>query len=364
MTELFGSTAPVFKAAGETKGELARDALRLEIEEATDGLKTMVLHLLAIGPKPNAPNAPDEPLLYLDGQILDFGKELEVSIGPANNARIIFKGLISAIEVEFCEGIEPRVVVFAEDKLMNLRMTRRMKTYENQSDADIARAVAKEHGIEADVAADGPTYKIVQQWNHSDLAFLRERARLLQAEVWFDAGKLCFKSRGKRTATSIPLVQGNQLIDVQIRADLAHQRTKIKTAGFDANQRDRIDEEAGASVIDAEISGGRTGPAILQHAFGERISYRVRQNPLVAGEAQAWAKAEMLRRSRSFVTVVGTTDGTPDMVVGSRLSLDRVGAPFNGDGYYVTRTRHTYDLENGYRTHFEAERPTVNGVGA
>jgi len=96
---------------------------------------------------------------------------------------------------------------------------------------------------------------------------------------------------------------------------------------------------------------------------GERASYRVRENPLKSGEASAWARAEMLRRARAFVTVSGTTNGSPDMVVGSRLKLDRVGKPFDGDGYYVTRLCHTYDLQNGHRTRFDAERATVNQSG-
>jgi phage protein D len=100
----------------------------------------------------------------------------------------------------------------------------------------------------------------------------------------------------------------------------------------------------------------------LQQAFGERVSYRVRENPLASGEAGAWARAEMLRRCRGFVSVVGTTNGTPDMVVGSRLHLDRVGTPFNGDGYYAVRVCHTYDLASGHRTHFEAQRATINQV--
>ena len=50
------------------------------------------------------------------------------------------------------------------------------------------------------------------------------------------------------------------------------------------------------------------------------------------------------------------------MVVGSQLKLDSVGAPFSGDGYYVVRVCHTYDLTNGYRTHFEATRPTINAA--
>src|SRR5207248_1485307 len=110
-------------------------------------------------------------------------------------------------------------------------------------------------------------------------------------------------------------------------------------------------------------SGGRTGPDVLRQAFGERASFRVRANPLGTRSAEAWARAEMLRRARAFVTVSGTTNGSTDMVVGSRLSLDRVGTPFNGDGYYVTRICHTYDRTDGFRTHFEAERATVNATG-
>jgi phage protein D len=357
MTDLFTSKAPVFKIGGTVYGELARDLSRLEIQEATDGLKTLVLRLVAEGPRNNSS---EEELLYLDGQIVDFGKELEVSVGPAEDARIVFKGFISAIEASFSEGGEPHVVVLAEDKLMNLRMTRRMKTWENVTDADIASQIASANGLGADTAAPGPTYKVVQQWNQSDLAFLRERARLLQADVWFESDKLCFKTRGNRSAPSLTLVQGRELIDIQVRADLAHQRTSVKTSGYDASARDGIDEEAGPDAIQAEIAGGRSGPAILQQAFGERITYRVRENPLDSGEASAWAKAEMLRRGRAFVTALGTTDGSPDMTVGSRLKLDRVGTPFNGDGYYVVHVSHTYDLSAGFRTHFEAERATVN----
>jgi phage protein D len=359
MTDRFASVAPVFKVDGTVKGELARDLIRLEIEEDTGGLRTLTARFTAQGPQPGAVQ---EQLLYLDGAILDFGKPLEVSIGAPGEARTVFKGLLSGLEADFREGAEPEVVAFAEDALMKLRMTRRMRTYEQQSDAQIAEALAAEHGLGADTAADGPTYDIVQQWNQSDLAFLRERARLLQAELWLDEDTLCFKTRGNRKGTALTLVRGNDLVDVALRADLAHQRTAVKVSGYDASRRDVIEEEAGPEAVQGEAAGGRTGPATLQRAFGERVSHRVRQGPLVAAEATAWARAEMLRRCRRFVTVVGTTQGTPDLAVGSTLTLQRVGRPFEGEGYYVTRMRHTYDLDprTGYRTCFEAERATVN----
>ena len=91
--------------------------------------------------------------------------------------------------------------------------------------------------------------------------------------------------------------------------------------------------------------------------------YEKRGVPKDEAEARAWATAEMLRRARGFVTAAGTTHGTPDMVIGSKLHLDRVGAPFTGGGYYVTRVHHSYDRGSGFRTHFEAERATVNEGG-
>jgi uncharacterized protein len=296
----------------------------------------------------------------VDGSDLDFGKKIEVSVGAPGEERIVFDGLISGIELEHSEGDEPLVTAFAEDPLMKLRMTRRLKTYEQMSDADIAQAIASEHGLGAEADADGPTYDRVQQWNQSDLAFLRERAALIQAEVFVENDTLKFKSRPGRSGTELTLVQGGNLMSVRVRGDLAHQRTKIKVSGYDASARDTIEEEAAGDAIQAETSGGRTGPQVLEQALGERVSHRVREVPLESGEATAFARAEMLRRARSFVTLSGVTSGSTDMVVGSKVTLERVGGPFEGAGYYVTRVLHTFDLVAGLRTHFHAERPTLN----
>ena len=351
------SAAPEFKVDGQTQPTLARDVIRLEVEETIAGLKTFMLRLLAFGPRD--PDT-EETLLYLDNQIFDFGKRIEVSLGARGDDATVFKGVISGIEASFDDGREPEVVILAEDKLMDLRMTRRMKTYESVSDAQVAQRIAQEHGISAAASAQGPTYDVVQQWNQSDLAFLRERAELIQAEVWIADDTLHFETRSQRSGAALTLTMGNELASVQLRADLAHQRTKVKVSGYDAEQRQTIEEEAGESAVQAEASGGSNGVAVLQRAFGQRVSYRVREAPLTTAEARDWAKAELLRRARGFVTVSGVTRGSATLVVGSRLHLKGVGAPFEGDGYYATRVRHSYDLMAGYRTYFEAERTTIN----
>jgi len=359
MTEEFYYTAsPVFEVDGQRYGELARDIVRLQVEENTSGLKFLEMRLVAVGPVAGG-GGTEEVLLYLDGRILDFGKRITVAIGPPSTQRIIFNGFISFLEIDFEEGEEPEVVICAEDKFMDLRMTPRMRSYESMSDADIAAAIASEHGLGAEVDVRGPVYDRILQMNMSDLAFLRDRARLLQAEVWVDDETLYFQTRDRRQGTQIDLLRGTDIITVQACADLAHQRTRVNVSGYDAQTREVIDESAGQEAILAEVTGGRTGPSILQRAFGPREARRVREVCLNTEEAAEWARSDMLRRARAFVTVDGVTRGTPDMVVGSHLALRHMGVPFNGDGYYVTRVCHTYDLNQGHRTQFTAQRATV-----
>jgi phage protein D len=356
---LYASSAPVVKVDGSRVPDLARDLLRLDVEEDIGGLRTIALHVVASAPRATPTNDVAE---YLDGSVLDFGKKLEVSMGPPGNEKIVFTGKISALEASFEEGDVPNVTVLAEDDLMALRMTQRSSTYRNVSDGDVAQQLADQHGLRAEVAAKGPTYDVVQQLNQSDLAFLRDRAARVNAELWVDDGALYFATRDQRRGTTITLTQGSNLVAASVRADLAHQCTAVSVSGYDAQQRDRVDVEGSSSVVSAEASGGRTGPDVLQQAFGELAGRQTRMVPFLDAEARAFAEAEMLRRARGFVTVEGTTDGSPEMVVGSRVTLARVGKPFDGNGYYVTRFHHTYDLARGHRTHFRAERPTV-GAG-
>jgi phage protein D len=353
---------PVFTVAGRREPELARDCLRMEVEETTAGLRTLTAHFVASAPR-QRPN--DDVVEYLDGRPLDFGKQIAVSAGPPGDEQVVFAGTVSALEVAFDEGDVPHVTVFAEDALMALRMTRRSRTYRQVSDADLARQIAAEHGLTADVAADGPTYPILVQGNETDLGFLRTRAGFVAAELWATGTTLHFATRDRRQAPALTLTQGRDLLTVAIRADLAHQRTAVHVSGFDAGRRDRIDATAGGAVVVAEAASGRTGPQVLDSALGARAEQRVRCVPVATAEANGWARASMLTRARRFVTVTGTTAGTPQLSVGSRLTLSRVGALFAGDGYYVSRVRHVFGLAaGGFRTHFEAERPTINAGGS
>lgn len=361
MTEsVLAATSPVFTVGGELARDLGRDCVRLEVSEGVEGLRTLQAHFLATGA---GATGPPERVLHLDGRTVDLGKSIKVSIGPDADQRFVFDGVISAFEAVLDDPQPLVVVVHAEDALMRLRMTRGLRTFTKSTDGRMARDIATAHQLDADVFTGGPTYDLVQQLNQSDLAFLRERARLVQAEIWCTGRTLHFQPRTKRDAPSLTLGYPADVTSIRLCADLSQQRDQVRVCGFSARDSEIIDAQAGSEVIEAEISGGRNGPALVRSALGASVTFRVREVPHTTEQAEAWAKAEMLRRARQFVTVNGVTRGTADMVVGSRLSLESVGPSFDGGGYYVTRVTHTFDAVSGFRTRFDAERPIVNEVG-
>jgi phage protein D len=355
----YASHAPVFTVDDTHHGELARDLLRLDVAEGAMGLRTMVLHLHAIGPDSDGSA---ESLSYLDGAILRLGSTIDVNIGPPAGERRIFHGTVSAVEAVFAEGAVPMVAVYAEDALMRLRISERTARYENMTDEAIVREVAAAHGLAfKGHGANGPTNPLVQQWEQSDLAFVRDRAARLNAEVWVDGDdKIHLAAPIERPGVEVTLVQGNELVAAELRSDVAHQRSKVTYRGWDDLAVEAVEEAANGEIVRAETSGGRTGPEVVAEIFPKSELVRARRDTITRETAVAYARAEMQRRARTFVTVDGTTNGTPDLVPGTKLVLWRVGTPFEGPGYRCTFAQHSYDPTMGYRTRFRAERPVMS----
>jgi phage protein D len=252
----------------------------------------------------------------------------------------------------------PEILIKAEDRLQDLRMTRRTRTFENISDSDLFQQIASQQGLQADIDVSGPTYKVLAQVNQSDLAFLRERARAVDAEVWVDDTTLSVQSRAKRNANDMTLTYGQGLFEFSAMADLANQATGFSVTGWDVSAKQPLGYTATSSALAGEVNGDLSGSAALQQAIGQRTQQVVHALPYTSQEAQAQAEARYRRWARRFVTGSGIADGDGRIQVGTSLTLQGLGTLFNGK-FYVTAVRHLFDPENGYRTWFAVERPGI-----
>ena len=356
QTLLF-SARPTIRIDGNAQQLLAdQDLLSLLVEETTLGLFRCEANFRNWGPVDGG--AVD--YTYSDRKIIDFGKAFSVEFGPPGASGPVFAGRITGIEGHYPAARIPEILVLAEDRLQDLRMERHTRSFENVSDADVIRQIASQNGLTAQIDADGPTYKVLVQLNQSDLAFLRERTAAIDAELWIDNRTLYAQSRARRNAGAVALTYGQDLLEFSVLADLADQRSSVHVTGWSVADKTAIDAQADAGAIGAELAGGRSGSAVLGQALSVHQEEVARAIPLSREEAQAMAQAHYRARARSFVRGTGVVDGNVKVRVGASLSLAGLGPLFDG-GYYVTRARHSFTLQDGFRTTFDAERPGIGG---
>lgn len=262
------------------------------------------------------------------------------------------------LEATFPEGQAPELSVLAEDRFQDLRMTRRTRTFSDVSDSDVINQVANDHGLSPSVDVSGPTYKVLAQVNQSDLAFVRERARAIDAEVWMDDSTLNAKTHSGRNNGTQSMTYGNQLRSFRVLADLALQRTSVACNGWDVSSKQALQFEATDSVISSELNGDTSGVSILQTAFGARKEALVHTVPLNSQEAQHEAETFFKLSARRFVVGHGVAETKASLRVGSYVDLQGLGKLFNGK-YYVSEAKHLFDSARGLRTEFRAERAGI-----
>src|SRR5881628_2813841 len=184
---------PAIVVGGQEKEALGQGLLGMVVHETVSGLYRCEAVFGNWGTV-----AGQVGFLYFDRRLLDFGKTFAIKLGNDT----LFEGRITGLEAHFPEGRPPELAVLAEDRFQDLRMTRRTRTFADVTDADVIQRVASDHGLSADVDASGPNYKVLAQVNQSDLAFLRERALSIDAELWMDNSKLQVKARARRRAAA------------------------------------------------------------------------------------------------------------------------------------------------------------------
>src|SRR5712691_6147725 len=136
------TSRPVVALGGQRNDALSTDILTVLVEETTEGLVRCEATFNNYGAGGN-----NADYLYFGRDILDFGKDFAIQLGPGDLARQVFKGRITGLEAEYPATGGGQLVVLAEDRFQDLRMMRRTRAFEDVSDEDVIRQVAQEHSL-------------------------------------------------------------------------------------------------------------------------------------------------------------------------------------------------------------------------
>lgn len=342
----YRAAKPTLVINGESNLAVSQQLLRLVVSENAQGLYTCEATLNNWDPQQTT-----KGFLYFDRRTLEFGKTFQVKLDDD----VLFDGRIMALEAQFASGTPPSLTVLAEDRLQDLRMTRRTRAFENVTDADVFEKLAREHSLTADVSVSGPTHRVLAQVNQSDLALMRERARAMGAEVWVEGSRLLAKPRRDRSTSPLEMAYKHSLRDFTVLADLSQQCTSTVVSGWDVAGKSAIQSEATAQALGTELGRLQSGAAILQDALGQRKAAIAHTAPFSQQEARAEAESYFRLAARRFVTGHGVCEADARLRVGRQVALKNLGALFNGV-YTLTEVKHLYD-GRGLRTEFGVERP-------
>ena len=337
---------PTIEVDGKRADKLESALLSMEVADSVEGIARAELTFGNWG-------GGDTPGFQLfDRKTIDFGLPVKLKLGDD----VLFQGRIGAIVADFPDGAPPTIGVLAEDRLQDLRMTRRTRTFEQKAMGDVARTIASDHGLTPKIDFAGATVAVTAQVNQSDLALLYDLARREDAVVWLEDRDLHIAKL--RPATRVALRWAGALREFHVEADLAGQRTALVAAGWNVADKEVASSRASDTAITGELGQDDGGAAILKSAFGERVDTMAHAVPRDGAEAKALAEASFRHLARTFVTGEGVAEANAAIRVGATLALTGLGKLFEGD-YRATAVLHRFDQAGGLRSEFRCERAGI-----
>ncbi|MFI6163776.1 VgrG-related protein [Micromonospora haikouensis] len=301
----------------------------------------------------------DQQSRFLRDNGVTIGTDVTVRVRTGRDAAPLplFAGEVVTLESEY-DGVGTFTTVRALDLSHRLMRGQRVRSFVNRKASDIAREVAAAAGIPVGRIDPTPTvYETVTQPNVNDWEFLKMLAVDNDAEVVVVDGRFFFRRSVRAaaapgagvTAEQSPFVveMNENLLSVRSTVTSVGQVAGVTVRGWDVRAKRPVSTEVATDASD-EVQIGTT-PAKAAQPFGAArlcvadVPYRT------VAETRAVAGAVAADVTAAFAELEVGIRGNPRLRAGVPLSLQQVGAPFEGK-YTITASRHVFGPAQLYET--------------
>lgn len=292
---------------------------------------------------------------WADDDLFAEGNEVAVRMGYVDRLETLIVGEVTGLEPEFRAEDVPLLTVRGYDRRHRLIRGRRSRTFTQAKDSDVAREIAGDAGLKAEVEDTGVVHEHLLQDNQTDLGFLEARARRIGYEVVVDDRTLHFRRRQNSASEVLRLDRTGDLLEFYPRLSTLGQADKVTVTGWSPKDKAAVVGEAGAGDEGTRMDGAASGPEAAASAFGSHAVVSVDERVASQAEADQVAQGRLREIALGYVRGDGVVRGRTDLRAGTVIRVEGVGRRFSGL-YYVVSTRHTYSAESGYRTAFTVRR--------
>ncbi|HET7539652.1 MAG TPA: hypothetical protein VFK05_07265 [Polyangiaceae bacterium] len=349
--------APRFrvKVGGKELHERGSDFLSLQFKDSIKDLSAFELTLNnwddgGDGGRPGFKYSDDDSLIQLGQRV-----ELELGYADAPALTMMMIGEITALDPQFPSSGAPTVTVRGLDRLHRMRNRPHSFSWKNKTDADIARSIAEKNQMQSKVDDTNVSFAVVPQQNMDDIAFLLERAKRINFEVFVKNDVLHFVKSREGEAPTLGLEWGTSLVSFTPSLTLSKQVSKVTVRSWHPKEGRLIEKTAERSKLSDLSQGGKNAGQVLDEAFGEPKEEIITSEAVLSdADAQQLAESVLKRSSYAFVSGTAQTVGIPSLRAGTNIELSGLGKRFDGV-YYVTDSTHKLD-GSGYSTSFSVRK--------
>lgn len=283
------------------------------------------------------------------------GAGIEVLLGYHSELVSVFEGVIASLTAHFPASGAPVLRVEARSRSFLLDGPPRSRVFEDASDADIASALASEHGLTAD-AEDGATRAFVVSDRQSDWELLRSRAERLGWAVYVRGTSLVLRPPAQ-AQEPIELEHGLNLTELHLTQDLSRVAETSTATRWDAEALEAVSSEAGPSRAGIDTGDRPDHAAALGDAdWSGREDVATGSALGATQETDLIAAGRQRRAALAHVSGSGSVVGNPALRCDAWVRIAGVGSRLAGP-HYVTATRHRLSAARGYVTELQVGMP-------
>jgi len=291
--------------------------------------------------------------------LFQMGQELRIDLGEGNYRREVFVGETASLELDLDDEGKTPLRIRAYDRAHRLHRGRFTRSFTNVKDSDIAKSIAAELELNADVKETREVHEYLLQNNQTNWEFLHERATRLGFELQVRGNTLVLRPPPSTPAEVIDLSwepapgrQGGQLYSLRARMTTSEQANEVEVRGWDPLNKKEVVGRA-TSPEDAPTTGQKkTGGDVAKEAFKRKVRVVIAREPIYSqDQAERLAQSVLNELGSTFVMIEGAAMGDPRLRLGSEVNLPTLSDQFGGK-YVVTEARHLYDASR-YQIEFK-----------
>jgi len=293
------------------------------------------------------------------------GAVIAIKAGYGDEETQIFEGVVVRHGLHIGDGNDARLVVECRDKATKMTIGRKHANFVDKKDSDILTALIGAYGgLTADVTATTVQYKELVQYSATDWDFVVTRAEVNGMLVVVTDGTVTIAPPDTAAEPTLDVAYGADLMEFHADMDARTQLQSVQATAWDPSNL-AIVQGAAASPPTLNTQGDLDGATLAQVASPSSFDLRT-PAMLDSSTLAAWGKARQVKAGLARIRGSMRFQGSALAQVGKQITVDGVGARFNGK-VFVSAIRHEIrdgnwvtEAQFGLAPDWFAERPDVH----